>query len=123
MTKRSLTALAMAALGVLLAGCASVPSRGGFDQVQQATTQRLGQKVQWNQGTEDDKAVTQAVQSLLHRPLTADDAVQIALLNNRRLQATYEELGVAQANLVQAGLLKNPRFSGSYEPSVSAGPV
>ena len=123
MAKRSITALAIVALGLLLAGCVSVPGRGGFDQVQQATVQRLGQKVQWNQGTADDEAVAEAVQSLLHRPLTADDAVQIALLNNRRLQAVYEELGVAQANLVQAGLLKNPRFSGSFQPSVSAGPV
>ena len=123
MSKRSIMALAMVALGVVLTGCASVPSKGGFDQVQQAAAQRLGQKVKWSQGTADDQAATRAVQALLQHPLTADDAVQIALLNNRRLQATYEELGVAQANLVQAGLLKNPRFSGSFEPSVSAGPV
>ena len=123
MTKPTISALAMVSLGLLLTGCASVPSKGGFDEVQQAATQRLGQKVQWNQGTADDKAAAQGVQSLLHRPLTADDAVQVALLNNRRLQATYEELGVAQANLVQAGLLKNPRFSGSFQPSVSSGPV
>jgi outer membrane protein, heavy metal efflux system len=118
MTRRFPTVLAMAALGVFLSGCASVPPKGGFDEVQQGAAQRLGQKVQWNQGTEDDQAAAQAVQLLLQRPLTADDAVQIALLNNRRLQAVYEELGIAQANLVQAGLLKNPRFSGSYEPPV-----
>jgi cobalt-zinc-cadmium efflux system outer membrane protein len=40
--------------------------------------------------------------------LTADDAVQIALLSNRELQALYAEVGVAQADLVQAGLYKNP---------------
>ena len=48
--------------------------------------------------------------SLLADSLTADAAVQVALLNNRRLQATYEDLGVAQASLVQAGLLRNPVF-------------
>ena len=122
MTKPTLAALAAVALGPLLTGCASVPPKGGFDQVQQATAQRMGQKVQWNQGTADDKAAAQVVQSLLHRPLTAEDAVQIALLNNRRLQATYEELGVAQANLVQAGLFKNPRLGASFQPSVSSGP-
>jgi outer membrane protein, heavy metal efflux system len=42
--------------------------------------------------------------------LTVDEAVQIALLNNRRLQSVYSELGVAQADLVQAGLFKNPIF-------------
>jgi cobalt-zinc-cadmium efflux system outer membrane protein len=47
---------------------------------------------------------------LLQRPLTADEAVQIAMLNNRDLQAIYSELGVAQADLVQAGLFRNPVF-------------
>jgi len=50
---------------------------------------------------------------MLDRPLTARTAVQIALLKNRRLQALYEELGVAQAELVRAGLLKNPLFEGA----------
>ena len=35
---------------------------------------------------------------------------EVALLNNRDLQATYEELGIAQAELVEAGLLTNPRL-------------
>ena len=42
--------------------------------------------------------------------LTADEAVQVALLNSRELQALYSDLGVAQADLVQAGLLRNPIF-------------
>ena len=41
--------------------------------------------------------------------------MQIALLNNRELQAAYEDLGVAQADLVQAGLLKNPVFNAAVE--------
>jgi outer membrane protein TolC len=39
-----------------------------------------------------------------------DDAVQIALLNNRGLQASYGELGISEADLVQAGRLPNPGF-------------
>ena len=35
----------------------------------------------------------------------------MALLNGSDLQTTYEELGVAQADLVQAGLLANPTIS------------
>ena len=45
--------------------------------------------------------------------LTVDDAVQIAFLNNRDLQALYSDLGITQADLVQAGLLKNPLFDAS----------
>ena len=40
--------------------------------------------------------------------LSENDAVQIALLNNRDLQALYTRLGIAQADLVQASLLHNP---------------
>lgn len=110
-------------LGLLSTGCTSVPPKGGFDHVEQNVQQRIGQRVHWNQGGAEDKAVADAVTAMLQRPLTADDAAQIALLNNRRLQATYEELGVTQAALVQAGLLKNPRFTGSYLPAVESGPV
>jgi hypothetical protein len=39
------------------------------------------------------------VRALLHDTLTADGAVQVALLNNRDLQALYAELGVAQAGM------------------------
>ncbi len=48
------------------------------------------------------------VQTLLRATLTADRAAQIALLNNRTLQSTFEEIGVARADLLEAGLLKNP---------------
>lgn len=123
MNKQRIGLFVVVSLGLVLGGCATVPEKGGFDQVQQETSRRIGQKVYWNQGSPEDKAVADEVHVLLHRPLTAEDAMQIVLLNNRELQATYEDLGVAQAELVQAGLLKNPRFSGSYMPAVVAGPV
>ena len=65
--------------------------------------------LQWNRGTELDREAAEQLRTLLERRLTADDeAVQIALLNNRDLQAIYTELGIGQADLVQAGLFKNP---------------
>lgn len=67
--------------------------------------------MQWNRGTAEDAAASCAVSKLLSQPLTADTAVQVALLNNHRLQATLEELGIAQADLVEAGLLRNPVFT------------
>jgi outer membrane protein TolC len=42
--------------------------------------------------------------------LSVEDAVQIALLNNRMLQGAFQELGISEAELVQAGRLQNPRF-------------
>jgi len=62
--------------------------------------------------TEDDAERAKAsVQQLLHRGLTADIAVQIALLNNRGLQASYNELALAEADLVGDSLPPNPTFS------------
>jgi outer membrane protein TolC len=51
------------------------------------------------------------VNHLLKRPLTADAAVQVALLNNRGLQAAYNELGIAEAAMIGASLPPNPGFS------------
>jgi outer membrane protein TolC len=51
------------------------------------------------------------VAHLLRQPLTADSAVQIALLNNRGLQAAYNELALAEAAMVQSSMPPNPTFS------------
>ena len=80
------------------------------DDVQHDISNRTGYTIQWNGRTTDDQAVAAAVAKMLANDLTADQAVQIALLNNHHLQATFEDLGIAQADLVQAGSLKNPVF-------------
>ncbi|MCE9565876.1 MAG: TolC family protein [Planctomycetes bacterium] len=95
---------------LLLSGCTSVPKHANFPDVQDAVAERTGQQVQWNRLSADDRAVNAALRDMLGQELTADRAVQVALLNNRNLQATYEDLGVAQAEVVQAGLLRNPVF-------------
>src|SRR3712207_1209228 len=104
-----LLAAALAALGAA-GGCASRPKGDDFAQVGRLVAERTGHRVHWNLGTPADTEVEAAVRSMLAGELTADTAVQVALLNNRNLQATYEDLGVAQAELVQAGLLHNPVF-------------
>jgi outer membrane protein TolC len=62
--------------------------------------------------SEDDAERTDvAVWRLLARTLTADAAAQIALLNNKGLQAAYNELALAEMDLVQESLPPNPVFS------------
>ncbi len=97
----------------MLAGCASVDRKPGFADVQSMASEHGITSLHWNAGTGEDQAVSDSVDRLLADGLTADEAVQIALLNNRTLQARYEDLRIAQADLVQAGLLKNPIFDGS----------
>ena len=92
------------------AGCAGVSEQEGFDRVSAEVSERSGLEVRWRQGGVEDAAVDEAVDALLGSPLTVDSAVQIALLSDPRLQETYERLGVAQGELVQAGLLNNPLF-------------
>ncbi len=94
-----------------VANCAHVDPNPAFHDLATTVHLRTGKRVQWNRGTAEDAQAQAAVASLLSRPLTADSAVQIALLNNHNLQVTYEELGIAQADLVEAGLLRNPIFT------------
>lgn len=93
-------------------GCATVQAKRGFGDVRRSVVERLDRDVQWDQGTAEDARVRETVRGLLEKELDVNAAVQVALLNNPTLQATYEDLGVAQADLVEAGLLKNPVFSG-----------
>jgi outer membrane protein, heavy metal efflux system len=82
------------------------------DDLQSTIRQRTGKQVQWQKDIAANDQVRKAIRVLLRRTLTADAAVQIALLNNRELQATFEEIGIANADLIEAGLLKNPVFVG-----------
>ncbi|MBI4525381.1 MAG: TolC family protein [Deltaproteobacteria bacterium] len=98
------------ALLVFSSGCTSVVLNAGFDDISATVEERSGIKIFWNNGTELDKQAEEKVRSLLKGKLAVEQAVQVALLNNRKLQAAYSEMGVAQADLVQAGLLRNPVF-------------
>ena len=57
---------------------------------------------------EDEKLISEKVDELLADTLELEQAIEVALFNNRHLQALYASLGIAQADLVQAGLPENP---------------
>lgn len=130
----AMTVPALAAL-VLLAGCASFSADGGRQQVDALTQARIGLPMSAaasaatpssssstavsapdvsapNVSAPDAPAPTAAdeLRRLLAAPLSADDAVRIALLNNPRVKIALAELGIAEADLVQAGRLRNPRI-------------
>ncbi|MCD6026820.1 MAG: putative copper resistance-related lipoprotein [Solimicrobium sp.] len=98
-------------LPLILVGCATSSVDGGFSPVEQAAHQYLHKDVIWQRSDVDKTAVQKRLNELLRSPLTADDAVQIALLNNRGLQATFFKLGISESDVVQAGRLPNPGFS------------
>ena len=101
----------IAAASLLLAGCASFSPDGGFGKVSQLTQERTGQGVALQRSQEDAQTARNRVAELLQAALTADAAVEVALLNNRGLQAKFGDLGIAESELVRAGRLKNPSLS------------
>jgi cobalt-zinc-cadmium efflux system outer membrane protein len=109
---RDATVISLAALSLAVAGCTSTSPAPAFREVAARVQAQSGHDVRWAQASPEDAKVDAAVSALLARPLSVDGAVQVALLRNRSLVATYEELGVSQADLVQAGLLRNPVLSG-----------
>ena len=102
--------LALALCTMVLTGCASFSEDRGLGLAQQTAKERLGKDITWVRSEADADSVKTKVQALLAKPLSADDAVQIALYNNPGLQATYAELGISESDLVSAGRIENPRF-------------
>jgi outer membrane protein TolC len=98
-------------LAVSLAGCSGFSPDGGMAAVQDIAGAALGKDVAARRSPDEEDAARTAVQRLLRRPLSADAAVQIALFNNRDLQAAYSELGISEAALVKASLPPSPTFS------------
>ena len=116
---RALLLMSMLAIG----GCASFSDDAGMDVVTATAGAGINKQVMAIRSEDDAAAARTATDSLLKRPLTADAAVQIALLNNRGLQAAYNELGIAEAARIQASIMPNPtiavgRISGSAEIEV-----
>jgi outer membrane protein TolC len=102
---------AVCAAMAAFSGCASFSTDGGFGSIEKSTSDRLGKTLQWSRTPADQTHIDQQVAALLAKPLTVDDAVQVALLNNRGLQASFQDLGIGEADLVQAGRLPNPGLS------------
>jgi cobalt-zinc-cadmium efflux system outer membrane protein len=106
---------AVAAL-LLFAGCAGVPTDHGRAAVAALVVER-GRTVTVPGDRE------QLIEDLLSRPLSADGAVRVALVNSPRLEVEYGRLGIAAAEVYDAGRLSNPTLSASLLDSNEPGAV
>src|SRR5450432_4241690 len=97
----------------LLPSCAGMQKERGHEDVARIVLGRTGQHTGWEHGTPQARQIAERVKKLLEGGLTRERAIAIALVNNPKLQETYDELDVSQADLVQAGLLSNPTLGGS----------
>jgi outer membrane protein TolC len=95
----------------LVAGCVTFSEDGGFGDIGKAVAERGAGEAKWLRSADEAHLAAARVRELLSQLLTAQAAVQIALLNNRGLQARYAELGIAEADLVQASRWSGPTFS------------
>lgn len=109
--RRLLPVFGLLGVGLVLSGCKTFSPDGGMDIVSAVATTELRQDVVAVRTPEEAEAARARIAALLRRSLTADAAVQVALLNNRGLQAAYNELGIAEAVMVGESLPPNPGFS------------
>lgn len=109
---RLIAALRAPLFGLWLIGTmACVPRDAGYRETRNLIAERIGYAPRW--GAVDDRGdVEDATRRILAKPLTADGAVRVALLRSAELQAAFEELGVARADLVEALRLPNPTAEG-----------
>jgi outer membrane protein TolC len=99
------------ASAALLSACKTFSPDGGMGAVVTIAGQGLNKDVVRVSSPADAVYAQNRVTRLLKAPLSADAAVQIALLNNAELQAAYNRLGVAEAVAVQASRPPLPSFS------------
>ncbi len=92
---------------VLLAGCA-VHSIHNESYVSDAISDRTGQELK----LEREEGIFKLPPGItIDNGMTEDEAVAIALWNNAQFQVDLVQLGFARADLIEAGMLRNPVFS------------
>lgn len=115
--------LAIAVVALAVSGCAAARSTKGHNEAAKLGGARVGAQVAWEHGTPEDAKVQKRVDELLAGVLTPEAAVQIAMVRNPDLLAMFEDIGIAQADVVQAGLIDNPHIGGGPRFSLSGGGV
>ncbi len=109
--KRRLRSLASFGVVLSLGGCATFSPDGGMDTVQSIAAAELRKDVGRIRSTADDAEAQARVRALLRTPLGVESAVQVALFNNRGLQAAFAELAATEAEGVESALPPSPVVS------------
>ena len=105
---------AVLSMPVFLGGCVSAAQYAGrdagFTTVSAKTSEATGKQTAWVQNRAEARATEARVKSLMaaSKTLDVETAVQVALLNNKGLQAAYADLGESAATAWQSTMLINP---------------
>lgn len=106
---------------LLMSACATVNPRPDYDRTAQLITQATGQESIYH--PEDEAVVKNTAEALLAGGITAQEALQLCLLNNPKLQAAFFTVGIARADVVQSGLFSNPALGFSPRFPAASGPI
>lgn len=102
-------ALAVGGAGVLfLTGCATVDISKAIARADQDVGGLTGGKLTLAQTDQVRSELRNTAAALLAKPLSADDAVHLALVNSPAMQALLAQSWAEAANAAQAGRLPNP---------------
>ena len=102
--------LAMAVL-LILSACASAPQDRGASAISSAVAKQYKLKLEQSKGENWQTPMAGvALDRALGAPLNPESAVQIALRNNPKMLMLYSDLGIAQAELLDATRIANPSF-------------
>lgn len=99
----------LAFMAPLLSGCGSVNPEKDFGHAASLVQERTGMDSVYSPSAET--CIADRISALLQDGLTEDEAVQIALINNRGFQIQFQDIGVSRAELVQSALFTNPTLS------------
>ncbi len=98
----------------VLASCAQIDSSREWDRTKRGALELTGYEPRWARSDEAKASVRTEIDRLLSDGLTMDEAVHIALMNNAKMQASFEEIGIAAAEYVRAGLPANPAIGAAF---------
>lgn len=109
---RVITLVAQLGTLIITPGCVwkGINNDRSMMQISQTTRNMTSAAINWDQEADYDEE-NNILDIDPAQGLSREQAVGIALMNNSTLQADFEKLGIAKADLVQAGLFTNPQLN------------
>ncbi len=92
---------------VVLPSCYRIKFDNEFNHLNSLTTSRT----QLPLNLFSDPLEEQKINQMLIDGITRDDAIEIALKNNKKLQALFQSLGISKSDVIQSSLFTNPSIS------------
>ncbi len=107
--RKNAAGISILLLACITHGCATVNPKADYAHTAGKVAEVIGREVP--EPTAGSVESAREVEVLLADGLSADEAVQIALLNNPRVRSSFASIGMARADVIQSSLFSNPNLS------------